>query len=58
MLSNIYVYKISDKLYRVRNKEKDTVKDVWVSFGKIVPSENLYDVLTPTEQMAIEMELF
>ena len=58
MASNIHVYKISDRLYRVRNKERNTVKDVWISFGEIVPPDNPYNTLTTTEQMAIDMELF
>ena len=58
MNSKIHVYKISEKLYRVRNEERNTVKDVWISFGEIVPAENPHNILTPTEQMAVEMELF
>lgn len=58
MISSIHVYKISDTLYRVRNKEKGTVKDVWVSEGNVVFPENKENILTPIEQTAIEMELF
>ena len=58
MQYNIHVYKISEKLYRVRNIEKGTVKDVWIAFGKIKKPENIFNALTPTEEMAVEMELF
>ena len=55
---NIYVYKIHDKLYRIRNKKRNTVKDVWIEFGEPKYPINVYNILTPTEQQAIEMELF
>lgn len=58
MKSNIHVYKISDKLYRVLNKQKKTVKDCWILNGEIQINENIHHVLTPTEMMALEMELF
>ena len=50
------VYKVFRNLWRVSNNGK--VKDVKVEFGEIVPPENPYNILTPTEQQSIEMELF
>lgn len=58
MNKNLYIYKISDRLYRIVNKERGTNKDVWISFGKIVPADNPCNILTPTEEMAVEMEIF
>ncbi len=55
---NIYIYKVHNGLYRLRNLEKGTIKDVKVEFGNIVPPENNYNILTPTEQRDMEIELF
>lgn len=48
--------KISDRLYRIYSNGR--YKDCWIRHGKILPPENPYNTLTPTEQMLIEMELF
>lgn len=50
------IVEISKKLYRVYNAGK--VKDVWIDNGKIKPPENPYNILTPTEEQAVEMEIF
>jgi hypothetical protein len=50
------IAKISDRLYRVYNNGK--VKDVWIEDGEIKAPENKENILTPTETLAIEMEIF
>ena len=50
------IIKISDSLYRVYNKGK--CKDVWVENGIRKFPDNPHNILTPTEEMAIDMELF
>ena len=58
MIQNIKVYKITDRLYRVVNFKMKTNKDIWIEFGKPKYPTNNYNILTPTEQQAVEMELF
>lgn len=55
---NIYIYKVHEGLYRVRNNEKKTTKDVRVVDGKVLPTENDYNILTPLEQRDMDIELF
>ena len=44
----MYLYKISDKLYRLKNG--DTVKDIWIgSKGQIVKPINDFDILNQEE---------
>jgi len=49
----ITAYKITDKLYRVKNP-RGIVKDVFIEFGKIKPPTNQYNILTETEKQAVE----
>lgn len=51
----MYAYKIHHSLWRLSNNGK--VKDVKVSFGKIVIPENPYNILTETEIMFVENEI-
>jgi hypothetical protein len=55
---NLHVYKISERLYRIRNIKKDTVKDCWIKNGEIQIPANIHNTLTPTERQAVEMEIF
>lgn len=50
------IYKVYEGLWRVANNGK--VKDVKVIGDKIIPPENDYNILTPVEQMEMEMKLF
>ena len=54
---NLYVYKISERLYRIRNVKMNTVKDCWIKNGKIQIPTNIHNTLTPTEEQAIEIEI-
>lgn len=51
----ITAYKISDKLYRVKNP-RGVVKDVWITpSGNIKTPNNQHDILTETEKQAVEL---
>ena len=50
------IIKINDRLYRIHNN--GIYKDVWIEHGQIKHPVNPHNFLTPTEQQAIEMEIF
>ena len=50
------IIKFSETLYRVYNNGK--VKDCWIKDGEIQIHENKHHALTPTEMLAIEIEIF
>jgi len=56
MSSKIIAYKISDKLYRVKNP-RGVVKDVWILKNKIQEPTNQYNILTDTEKEIVLSEV-
>jgi hypothetical protein len=52
----VRIVKISERLYRVYNN--GTYKDVWVENGEIQYPENPHNLLKPTEEQAVQIEIF